>query len=94
MKPGTYDVTLFQGELEAGAGRVTVSVGQTATVNLSVNLSRPNVIWSIGETSVYNPQCHDCRKLTSDRCRDPRRHAQRVWPLLNIARGQLPDTIP
>ncbi|KAF6757528.1 Rhamnogalacturonase B, N-terminal-domain-containing protein [Ephemerocybe angulata] len=48
VKPGTYDVTLFQGELEAGSGRVTVSAGQTASVSLSVSLSRPNVIWSIG----------------------------------------------
>ncbi|EAU85914.2 rhamnogalacturonase B [Coprinopsis cinerea okayama7 len=48
MKPGTYDVTLFQGELEAGAGRVTVNAGQTTAINLSSNLSRPNVIWSIG----------------------------------------------
>lgn len=44
----TYDVTLYQGELEAGSGRVTVGAGQTASVSLSVNLSRPNTIWSIG----------------------------------------------
>jgi rhamnogalacturonan endolyase len=48
MKPGTYDVTLYQGELEAGSGRVTVSAGQTASISISVNLSRPNTIWSIG----------------------------------------------
>ncbi|TFK27989.1 hypothetical protein FA15DRAFT_701371 [Coprinopsis marcescibilis] len=48
VKPGTYDVTLYQGELEAGSGRVTVNAGQTVNINLSSNLSRPNVIWSIG----------------------------------------------
>ncbi|KAH6912806.1 Rhamnogalacturonase B, N-terminal-domain-containing protein [Coprinopsis sp. MPI-PUGE-AT-0042] len=48
MKPGTYTVTLYQGELEAGSGTVTVNAGQTANINLSSNLSRPNVIWSIG----------------------------------------------
>lgn len=49
MKPGTYTVTLYQGELEAGAGSVTVSAGRTSTVTLSSNLSRPSTIWSIGE---------------------------------------------
>ena len=55
MKPGTYDVTLYQGELEAGTGRVTVSAGQTASVSLSVTISRPNVIWSIGECAAWDP---------------------------------------
>jgi rhamnogalacturonan endolyase len=49
MKPGTYDVTLFQGELEVGTGRVTVNAGQTASVSVSSSISRPNVIWSIGQ---------------------------------------------
>lgn len=49
MKPGTYTVTLYQGELEAGTGSVTVSAGRTSSITLSSNLSRPNTIWSIGE---------------------------------------------
>ncbi|KXN88179.1 putative rhamnogalacturonate lyase A [Leucoagaricus sp. SymC.cos] len=48
MKPGTYTATLYQGELEAGTGSVTVSAGRTATITLTSNLSRPSVIWSIG----------------------------------------------
>ena len=48
MKPGTYTVTLYQGELEAGSGSITVNAGSTATVSLSSNLSRPSAIWSIG----------------------------------------------
>ncbi|KAJ7600965.1 Rhamnogalacturonase B, N-terminal-domain-containing protein [Mycena floridula] len=48
MKPGTYTVTLYQGELEAGTGSVTVSAGKTSTVNLSSNLSVPSTIWSLG----------------------------------------------
>ncbi|KAJ3565024.1 hypothetical protein NP233_g7909 [Leucocoprinus birnbaumii] len=48
MKPGTYTVTLYQGELEAGTGSVTVSAGRTSTINLSSSLNVPNTIWSIG----------------------------------------------
>jgi rhamnogalacturonan endolyase len=50
MKPGTYTVTLYQGEIEAGTGSVTVSAGRTSSVNLSSNLSRPNTIWTIGKS--------------------------------------------
>ncbi|KAG6850066.1 hypothetical protein H0H93_001616 [Arthromyces matolae] len=48
MKPGTYTVTLYQGELEAGTGTVTVSAGGTSSVTLSNSLSVPSTIWSIG----------------------------------------------
>ncbi|TFK40637.1 Rhamnogalacturonase B, N-terminal-domain-containing protein [Crucibulum laeve] len=48
MKPGTYTVTLYQGELEAGSGSVTVSAGKTSSITLSSSLSRPSTIWSIG----------------------------------------------
>ncbi|KAF4577083.1 polysaccharide lyase 4 family protein [Pleurotus pulmonarius] len=48
MKPGTYTVTLFQGELEAGTGSVSVSAGRTSSVTLTSSLNRPSTIWSIG----------------------------------------------
>ncbi|KAL0960933.1 hypothetical protein HGRIS_005938 [Hohenbuehelia grisea] len=48
MKPGTYTVTLYQGELEAGTGSVGVTAGRTSTITLTSNLSRPSTIWSIG----------------------------------------------
>ncbi|KAF8895440.1 polysaccharide lyase family 4 protein [Infundibulicybe gibba] len=48
MKPGTYTATLFQGELEAGTGSVTVSAGKTSSLTLTTSLSKPSVIWSIG----------------------------------------------
>ncbi|KAG7088231.1 hypothetical protein E1B28_012248 [Marasmius oreades] len=48
MKPGTYSVTLYQGELEAGSGSVSVSAGRTSTVTLTSTLSRPSTIWNIG----------------------------------------------
>lgn len=50
MKPGTYTVTLFKGELEVGTGSASVSAGGTTTVNLSSNESIPNAIWSIGNS--------------------------------------------
>ncbi|KAJ7935501.1 polysaccharide lyase family 4 protein [Mycena leptocephala] len=48
MKPGTYTVTLYQGELEAGTGSVTVSAGRTTTMSIASTLSVPTVIWRIG----------------------------------------------
>jgi len=48
MKPGTYTVTLYQGELEAGTGSVSVTAGRTSTITLSSSLSAPSTIWSIG----------------------------------------------
>jgi len=49
MKPGTYTVTLFQGELEAGSGSVTVTTGGTSSITLSSTLNLPSTIWSIGK---------------------------------------------
>ncbi|KAF9468615.1 polysaccharide lyase family 4 protein [Collybia nuda] len=48
MKPGTYTATLYQGELEAGTGSVTVRAGATASLSLTSSLNRPSVLWSIG----------------------------------------------
>ncbi|KAF8073867.1 Rhamnogalacturonase B, N-terminal-domain-containing protein [Lyophyllum atratum] len=48
MKPGTYTATLYQGELEAGTGSVTVRAGATTSLTLTSSLSRPTTIWSIG----------------------------------------------
>jgi len=48
MKPGTYNVTLYQGELEAGTDSVTVSAGKTSSLTLKSKLHYPSVLWSIG----------------------------------------------
>ncbi|KIY71711.1 polysaccharide lyase family 4 protein [Cylindrobasidium torrendii FP15055 ss-10] len=48
MKPGTYTATLYQGELEAGTGEVTISAGGTASLDLESSLDLPETIWSIG----------------------------------------------
>ncbi|KAI0081584.1 hypothetical protein K474DRAFT_1587374 [Panus rudis PR-1116 ss-1] len=49
MKPGTYTVTLYEGELESGTTSVSVSAGQTVTLSpLTPTASRPSTIWSIG----------------------------------------------
>ncbi|KAF9046433.1 galactose mutarotase-like domain-containing protein [Panaeolus papilionaceus] len=48
MKPGTYQVSLYQGELEVGTGSVGITAGRTTAINLSSTISRPSVIWSIG----------------------------------------------
>lgn len=48
MKPGTYTVTLYQGEIESGTATVAVSAGGTSSANVNSNLSLPSSIWSIG----------------------------------------------
>ncbi|KAG6918336.1 hypothetical protein DXG01_015195 [Tephrocybe rancida] len=48
MKPGTYTATLYQGELEAGTGTVSVSAGSTSSLTLTSSLNKPTTIWSIG----------------------------------------------
>ncbi|KAF8645163.1 hypothetical protein AX16_007991 [Volvariella volvacea WC 439] len=48
MKPGTYTVSLYQGEIEIGTGSASVNAGSTTTVSLSSSISRPSTIWSIG----------------------------------------------
>ncbi|KAK0201694.1 polysaccharide lyase family 4 protein [Desarmillaria ectypa] len=48
MKPGTYTVTLYQGELAAGTGTVTVTAGSTTTLELTSSLDVLDTIWSIG----------------------------------------------
>ncbi|CAL1712560.1 unnamed protein product [Somion occarium] len=48
IKPGTYTVTLYEGELESGTSSVSVSAGGTASVTLKASASRPSTIWSIG----------------------------------------------
>ncbi|KAK0188158.1 polysaccharide lyase family 4 protein [Armillaria mellea] len=48
MKPGTYTATLYQGELAAGTGSVTVTAGKTTTLELTSSLDVPDTIWNIG----------------------------------------------
>lgn len=48
MKPGTYTATLYQGELEAGTGEVTVSAGEKASLDLESSLDLPETVWAIG----------------------------------------------
>ena len=48
MKPGTYTATLYQGELAAGTGSVTVTAGKTTTLKLTSSLDVPDTIWNIG----------------------------------------------
>lgn len=48
MKPGTYTATLYQGEVAAGTGSVTVRAGATTSLSLTSSLNRPTTVWSIG----------------------------------------------
>lgn len=51
MKPGTYTMTLYKGELAVGSQSVAVSVGSTMTSNIHDTnaLDTTNFIWKIGE---------------------------------------------
>lgn len=47
MKPGTYDATLYQGELAVGSGKVTVTARTNATCNLTAT-PMPAAVFRIG----------------------------------------------
>jgi rhamnogalacturonan endolyase len=49
MKPGTYTAILYKGELEVATNSVTVTAGQTNTLNLASSETAPNYIFKIGE---------------------------------------------
>ncbi len=49
MKPGTYAVTLYKGELAVAANSVTVGAGRTNTLNLASTETMPSAILKIGE---------------------------------------------
>ncbi|KAF5331304.1 hypothetical protein D9758_015809 [Tetrapyrgos nigripes] len=66
MKPGTYDVTLYQGELEAGSSSVTISEGNTAKVDLKADLDKPDTIWSIGTPDGRIESMHPSDSRMSD----------------------------
>lgn len=49
MKPGTYEATLYKGELEVAVDTATVTAGATTTLNLVSTEPTPSVIFRIGE---------------------------------------------
>jgi rhamnogalacturonan endolyase len=49
MKPGTYTMVLYQTEFKAAQSSVSVSAGQTVTVNVASGLVSHNSIFKIGE---------------------------------------------
>jgi rhamnogalacturonan endolyase len=49
MKPGTYTVILYKGELEVATNSLTVSAGQTNTLNLASSEIAPNYVFKIGD---------------------------------------------
>ena len=49
MKPGIYTAKLYKGELAVATASMTVSAGQTNTLNLASTESTPNYIFKIGE---------------------------------------------
>lgn len=49
MKPGTYEATLYKGELEVAVDTATVTAGATTTLNLVSAEATPSTIFRIGE---------------------------------------------
>lgn len=78
MKPGTYTVTLYQGELEAGTGSAKVLAGETSSLTLISNLDLPSVLWSIGKLVFLIWDFEECRYLNLFHCRHCRRNASGV----------------
>ncbi len=48
MKPGTYTMTLYSGELNVGSSSVSVSAGGTTSKSISSSFSTPATIWRMG----------------------------------------------
>ncbi|CAE7162621.1 unnamed protein product [Rhizoctonia solani] len=48
VKPGKYNVTLFKNELEVGTANVTVSAGQTTTLDMKSTEDVKTTLWQIG----------------------------------------------
>jgi rhamnogalacturonan endolyase len=49
MKPGTYTAILYKGELEVATNSVTITAGQTNTLNFASTETAPNYVFKIGE---------------------------------------------
>jgi rhamnogalacturonan endolyase len=52
MKPGTYTMTIYKGELAVASSSVTVTAGQTtplSAISLSADPSRQAVLWRVGK---------------------------------------------
>ncbi|CAE6465791.1 unnamed protein product [Rhizoctonia solani] len=49
MKPGTYTMTMYKGELAVATSTVTISAGNTGTANIQSAEANPSVIWQIGD---------------------------------------------
>ncbi|KAJ6261521.1 rhamnogalacturonate lyase [Drechslerella dactyloides] len=49
MKPGTYTMKLYKGELEVASTSVTVSAGGTTSKSISSTESSPSVVWRVGQ---------------------------------------------
>src|SRR5207302_1756657 len=48
MKPGTYTMSMYQGELVAATSSVTVTSGGDVAKNIASTLSHPTTLWKIG----------------------------------------------
>ncbi|CAE6517017.1 unnamed protein product [Rhizoctonia solani] len=64
MKPGTYTMTMYKGELAVTTSSVTISAGQTGTANIQSAEANPAVIWQIGDfdgtpRGFLNAESHD-----------------------------------
>jgi rhamnogalacturonan endolyase len=49
MKPGTYTAILYKGELEVATNALTITAGQTNTLNVTSSETAPNYVFKIGE---------------------------------------------
>ncbi len=75
MIPGTYDMTIYQGELAVWTGSVTVNAGASTPLNTITITDDPNqtpVIWRIGEWDGTPHELLNGPKLTSMHPQDVR----------------------
>ena len=91
MKPGTYTAILYKGELEVATNSITVSAGQTNTLNLASAESAPNYIFKIGEWDGSPNGFLNAEKIITMHPSDVRMNP---WGPLTYTVGDPLDTFP
>jgi rhamnogalacturonan endolyase len=92
MKPGTYTVKLYKGELAVATTSTTVSAGVTNTVNLVSTESQPAYIFKIGEWDGTPAGFLNYENLIKMHPGDPR---QSPWgPLTYTVESNAPSDFP
>ncbi len=82
MKPGTYEMTLYKGELEVATSSVTVTAGGTVNKSISSTFSFPSTIWRLG---TWDGRTTEFMNGTNVLTRHPSDHRNSAWGPKTVA---------